>query len=111
MRMMMQAEMDMDMSNDAIKDGSLPKMIEWILSELKPETSYFYANHGRRTMELVFDMKDPAQIPAIVEPFFLLLKAHVEFKPVMNLDDLRKGLESWQKKAPEMNNRVQASPH
>ena len=37
-------------------------------------------------------MKDSAEIPAIVEPLFLGLAAKVELIPVMNADDLRKGL-------------------
>jgi hypothetical protein len=45
---------------------------------------------------MVFDLKDPSEIPAIAEPFFLNLNAKVEFSPVMNAEDLKKGLESLQ---------------
>jgi hypothetical protein len=37
-------------------------------------------------------MADPSQIPVSVEPLFLNLNASVELVPVMNADDLRKGL-------------------
>jgi hypothetical protein len=43
---------------------------------------------------LVFDLKDPSDIPTIAEPLFMILKAKVEFTPVMNADDLQKGLKA-----------------
>jgi hypothetical protein len=44
-------------------------------------------------MMLVIDVKDPSDIPVIAEPFFTQLDAAVEFTPVMNADDVKKGLE------------------
>lgn len=41
---------------------------------------------------MVFDMKDPSEMPVIAEPFFTELNAKVDFCPVMNADDLQKGL-------------------
>jgi len=43
---------------------------------------------------MVFDLKDPSQIPVISEMFFFGLHAHIDYKPVMNAEDLRKGLSS-----------------
>ncbi|ONI84586.1 hypothetical protein ALI22I_28975 [Saccharothrix sp. ALI-22-I] len=42
-----------------------------------------------------FDLADPAQIPVIAEPLFRSLNCTVEFIPVMNVDDLQRGLEQW----------------
>ena len=39
-----------------------------------------------------FDLADPSQIVEVVEPLFLNLNAATELVPVMNVDDLRKGL-------------------
>jgi hypothetical protein len=39
-------------------------------------------------------MKDSAEIPVIVEPLFIGLGAELELVPVMNADDLRKGLKA-----------------
>jgi hypothetical protein len=36
-------------------------------------------------------MDDASQIPAIAEPFFMWLKAEIEFYPVMTPEDLGKG--------------------
>ena len=37
-------------------------------------------------------MPDVSQIPPIVEPLFLGMNAEVRLLPVMNLEDLQKGL-------------------
>ena len=41
---------------------------------------------------------DPSQIAEVVEPLFLNLNAATELVPVMNGDDLRKGLEKASQK-------------
>jgi hypothetical protein len=79
--------------NEAIRDGSLQRTMESLMEELKPEAAYFFPEGGERAGQMVFDMTDPSQIPQIAERLFLALDAAVEFLPVMNGDDLRKGLE------------------
>jgi hypothetical protein len=39
-----------------------------------------------------FEISDPSQIVEAAEPFFVSFNAEVELVPVMNGDDLRKGL-------------------
>ena len=41
----------------------------------------------------MFDLADPSQLPAVSEPFFRLGKGTVEMFPVMNQEDLQKGLQ------------------
>jgi hypothetical protein len=78
--------------NEAVKDGSIAKTIESLMAQLKPEAAYFMAWEGQRSGMLVFDMKEPSQIPIIAEQLFMGLDAAVEFIPVMNADDLKKAL-------------------
>jgi len=96
MRTLLKATMDVTAANKTIADGTLPNLMQATMERLKPEASYFTTVDGARTCFIVFDMKDPSEMPAIAEPFFLNLNAKVEFCPVMNADDLKKGLEMLQ---------------
>ena len=92
MRMMLRFTLPVDESNAAINDGSLARAMESILSKLKPEAAYFTPLDGKRAGMIFFDMTEPSQIVEFIEPFFLSLHATIELVPVMNADDLRKGL-------------------
>ncbi|WP_200308704.1 DUF3303 family protein [Streptomyces adelaidensis] len=95
MRMMMKARMDTQMSNQVTKDGAMPKSLKSAIEQLNPEAAYF-TPEGGRTMFLVFDMEDSSQLPSIADPFFQEMGAEVTFEPVMNLDDLQRGLAALQ---------------
>ncbi|MEU5048581.1 hypothetical protein [Streptomyces sp. NPDC021096] len=92
MRTLLRARMDTRASNEAFRNGTLGKVVEGLMEQLKPEAAYFTALDGGRSCLLVFDMKDPSQMPAVCEQLFLELEAEVELHPVMNAEDLRKGL-------------------
>ncbi len=85
---------DVEAANKAIQSGEFG----WIMGELaemiQPEASYFLTEQGRRTALYVFDLKDPSQIPQIAENLFIVLKAEVQFTPVMNQEELGRGLEA-----------------
>lgn len=92
MRIMLRIHVGTKSGSDAIASGTLPKTIETLIAELHPEASYFFPERGRRSAMFVFDMADPSQLPAISEPLFANLEAELDFTPVMNLDDLTRGL-------------------
>jgi hypothetical protein len=91
---MLKVSMPVEKSNQAIQNGTLPKVIASMTQELKPEAAYFFPENGKRTCLMVFDMKDASQIPVISERFFMELNAEVTLTPVMNAEDLKKGLEA-----------------
>lgn len=97
MRTLLKVVMEVEASNNAIKSGKLPEVIKATADRLKPEATYFFASEGCRTCLMVFDMSDPSQIPVIAEPFFMELNAKLEFQPVMNMEDLQKGLAAAEK--------------
>lgn len=90
MRCLLKVSIPVEAGNATISDGSLPKTIETIVNELKPEAAYFAEENGKRTGFIFFDLKDASQVPAVAEPWFLAFNAHVEFHPAMNLEDLKK---------------------
>ncbi|MFD8167276.1 DUF3303 family protein [Streptomyces cellulosae] len=92
MRVMLKATLDTEKSNEAIRSGKLPEMMQETIERLHPEAAYFGPLGGRRTCLLVLDVEDSSQLPPIGEPFFSQFDAEVEMTPVMNADDLRKGL-------------------
>jgi hypothetical protein len=96
---MLKISMPNEAGNKAIKDGSLPKTIEALMQDLRPEASYFYPENGKRTALFVFDMQDASQLAEIGERMWLNLNAEVSIIPVMNAQDLKSGLEKMMKNA------------
>ena len=94
MRTMLRVVMPVEKGNQAVQNGTLPRVMMSAMQDLKPEAAYFYPENGKRACLMVFDMKDPSQIPVIAERFFMELNAEVTLTPVMNADDLKKGLEA-----------------
>ena len=92
MRMMLKAQLDTQAASERIQDGSLPQVMQQALEMLKPEAAYFGPEDGMRTAFIIFDMADPSQLPKISEPLFSQFKARVQVFPVMNRDDLERGL-------------------
>ncbi|MFE9722049.1 hypothetical protein ACFYQ5_00170 [Streptomyces sp. NPDC005794] len=89
--MLLTAHMDTETANRAVSDGSMTKIIQEMVEQLKPEAAYFTIQDGRRTCLMVFGMKDSAQMPPLLEPLFHA-RSEIALQPVMNLDDLRAGL-------------------
>jgi len=92
MRVMLRFTLPVEKGNQAINDGSLGKTLESLMHKLKPEAAYFAPMDGKRAGMIFFDLAEPSQIVEIVEPLFSNLNAMTEIIPVMNGDDLRKGI-------------------
>jgi hypothetical protein len=89
--MLLRVSIPAQTGNAAAKGGTLGSTIERILADLKPEAAYFYADDGgQRAGSIVFDLKDPSQIPAVAEPWFLAFNATISMRPIMNPQDLAK---------------------
>ena len=92
MRMMLKVHFPADAANAAVKDGRLMKVMQSTMERLKPEAAYFTAVEGDRGGFIVFDLKDPSDIPSICEPFFIELGAKCHLAPVMTVDDVQAGI-------------------
>ena len=92
MRVLLKASLDTERANDAIRTGKMPQLMEEALGQLDPEAAYFTLDHGRRTAYLVLDVQDSSELPKIGESFFLDFGAEIDVTPVMNREDLARGL-------------------
>ena len=92
MRMMLKAQMDTAAATKAIQEGRMPTVMQSMMEKLKPEAAYFGPDGGKRTAFIIFQMDDPSQLPAISEPLFSEFNARIEVFPVMDRDDLERGL-------------------
>lgn len=98
MRVMMKVSIPVEAGNRGIIEGVLPATIMEFVDRFKPEACYFGPEAGLRTGFFVFDLADPSMMPTVTEGFFTRLNAAIELTPVMNLEDMRAGVETAAKK-------------
>ncbi|MER6776836.1 MULTISPECIES: DUF3303 family protein [unclassified Streptomyces] len=96
MRVMLRAHIDTQAGNEATRAGTLPQAMKKLMEKVRPEAAYFGPSEGVRSCWIVFDMQDSAEMPALLEGLFMELNAEIEISPVMNAEDLAKGLSQMQ---------------
>jgi hypothetical protein len=94
---MMRVTIPVGAGNKSVKDGSIASILETTMADIKPEAAFFTSEGGDRTAYLFFDLKETSDIPRIAERLFQRLDARVELSPVMNLEDLKRGLQRVEK--------------
>jgi hypothetical protein len=92
MRMLLKFVFDTEAASESIRTGEMAEVNRTLAENTRPEAAYYGTENGKRTGYIFFDLEDPSQIPVIAEPLFQRVKATVEFIPVMNDDDLQRGL-------------------
>jgi hypothetical protein len=91
--MLMKVQMETGAANSAIRDGSFGQMMDRVMQDIQPEAVYFTAEGGKRTGFIVFDLKEPSDVPSVAEPFFMAVNASITMSPVMTAEDVQVGLE------------------
>ncbi|MCB2184980.1 MAG: hypothetical protein KQJ78_07750 [Deltaproteobacteria bacterium] len=92
MRLMYRFTIPVEKGNETAADGSMPRIIQDLVDELRPEAAYFFLEDGRRAGLLVFEETDQTRLVAINEPLFAKLHAAISIQPVMNFADMLKTL-------------------
>jgi hypothetical protein len=92
MRFIIRVKIPTEAGNKAVKDPNFLKNLEDYMNKAKPEAAYFFEADGDRVAAFVVDLQSADQIVVLAEPLFNGMGAKVEFHPVMNFDDLKKGI-------------------
>jgi len=92
MRLMLKFTIPVAKGNAAAADGTLGKAIEGLMQRVKSEAAYFTLVDGQRGGLVFFELTDPIMLPKINEPLFAALEAAIEIVPVLNADELKRGL-------------------
>ncbi|HZA06430.1 MAG TPA: hypothetical protein VE619_01895 [Nitrososphaeraceae archaeon] len=91
-RFLIRARIPTEAGNKTVQDPNFLKKLEEYMDKVKPEAAYFLPMEGNRAMAFIVNMQSNDQVPAIVEPLFQWVNANVDVIPVMNFDDLKKGI-------------------
>ena len=62
------------------------------VKKLNPQAAYFGEDDGERTAYIVIDLPSADMIPVVAEPLFINFGAKVEIKPIMDIEEVKKGL-------------------
>ena len=92
MRFLIHARIPTEDGNKMVQDPNFLRKLETYINKVKAEATYFFEANGNRIAAFIVDIQNADQIPVLAEPLFSGMGAHVEFHPVMNLDDLKKGI-------------------
>jgi hypothetical protein len=75
-----------------VQDPNFLKKLEDYMNKVRPEVAYFMPVDGHRAAAFIVNVQSNEQVPTIVEPLFQWMGANVDVIPVMNFDELKKGL-------------------
>jgi hypothetical protein len=95
MRVMVSFTFPTDSGNEAVKSGRMDKILPQIMEDLKPEAAYFYPHNGLRSGHFIVNMEDSSQILEVGERLRFGVGGTVEMTPVMNAEDIQKGMPSF----------------
>ena len=91
MRFLIRARIPAESGNKMVQDPNFITKLEEYIKKIKPEASYFMPVEGQRSMAYIVNVERNDQLPAKVEQLFQW-GANVDVIPVMNFDDLKRGL-------------------
>jgi hypothetical protein len=94
LRFLVIAHIQTEAFNKAMKDDpdKATKNLEDYLNNVKAEAVYFTEDEGDRAIYFIVDMQTVDMMPIICEPLFQGFNARIELKPVMVLEDVKKGV-------------------
>ena len=91
MRVLIRIIFPSEAGTKAVRDPNFLKNMQAFMDNYKAEAAYFTPSDGERSANFIIDMPSSDMMAAIAEPFFEM-GARVEMQPVMNFEELKKGL-------------------
>ena len=79
MRFLMRIQMPTEVENPEMADPGFQEKMRGLLLTVNARSATFGVTDGRRVDHIIIDVQDPAELPAIAEPFFRWLKVTPEF--------------------------------
>ena len=92
MRFMIEFSVPTQHGNDVVRSGKIDKVFRKLGEDLKPEAMYFYPADGLRAGCIFVQSDNPAICAVVGERLWFGLQAQIKVTPVMNAEDLGKGL-------------------
>jgi hypothetical protein len=92
MRFMVEFTVPTQHGNEIVRSGKIDKVLKKLGEEFKPEAMYFYPADGCRAGCIFLQTDNPAVGAAVGERLWFGLQAEIKVTPVMNAEELRKGL-------------------
>jgi len=92
MRWMVNFTIPGEYGNDLVKSGKIGQNFHSLMEDFKPEAAYFFPENGQRSGFMVVDVTDSSDLVKVAESFWFGLRADITVTPVMNGEDLGKGL-------------------
>lgn len=78
--------------NELVKTGKIGESFHSLTEDFKPEAAYFFPEEGVRSGFMILNADDSSDLVRVAESFWFGLRAEISVTPVMNGDDLGKGL-------------------
>ena len=94
MRFLIRTRIPTEPGNKMMQDPDFLKKLEDYMNKVKPEASYFMPIEGQRSCAFIVNAERNEKLPAMVEPLWQWMGANVDVIPVMNFDDLKRGLQN-----------------
>ena len=99
MKMLLIVSMPHEKLNNLVKEGKAGQILNNIIKDINPVSSYFTEMDGKRTGLFIINIDNPSDIPKYTGPFYLNFNADCKIHPVMSLGDLQNaGLDELAKK-------------
>lgn len=92
MRVMVKFSIPVSHGNELVKSGKISRNFQSLMEDFKPEAAYFFPDNGQRSGFMIINVADSPDLVKVAESFWFGLHADISTTPVLNGEDLAKGI-------------------